>query len=352
MSSDHKYLILQNPGHNRVYYNAAGKLALAELSISFRRLSVKCSHSRIVEIEGVRYISFEAEKLLTENDLHILSRLSFVFAVFMTDKICGKEYLMPIRLINYEYLDGKISSLLKYPGKTNELFTKMMVNVALLSSDFSYHNPISLLDPVAGRGTTVYESAVYGFNSYGVDIEPNSVHEASIFFKKYLEAERLKHKSSKRRVAGARKSEATELNEFIFANSKEAFKTEENLKRVGFVCGNTMEIDRYFTKNSFHIITGDLPYGIAHGNASGKRTGGITRNPSSLLQESLPAWHKVIKPGGSVVVAWNSFLVPRKRMADIFKEHGFVALEEEPYTMFEHLVNKSIKRDIVVAHKK
>lgn len=43
----------------------------------------------------------------------------------------------------------------------------MMINVALLSSDFNYNDRIQLLDPIAGKGTTLFEGAVYGFDTYG-----------------------------------------------------------------------------------------------------------------------------------------------------------------------------------------
>ena len=145
-----RYLILQHPGHNRVYYNLSGQLALSELEIASRRLDVVCSDIKIEELEKVRYLSFTTEDDITEHDLEILSRLSFVFAVFRVDQMDGKICLIPISTSDYEYVDSKISSLMKYAGKTNELFTKMMINVGLLSSDFDYNHKIQLLDPVAG----------------------------------------------------------------------------------------------------------------------------------------------------------------------------------------------------------
>ena len=92
--------------------------------------------------------------------------------------------MIPKKTAEVHYLDNKISSLLKYQGKTNELFTKMMINVGLLSSDYSYSNTINLLDPVAGKGTTLFEAAVYGFNAFGIEIEKNAVQDSKIFFKK------------------------------------------------------------------------------------------------------------------------------------------------------------------------
>ncbi len=347
-----KYLILQHPGHNRVYYNLAGKLALAELKIAVQRLDVICDIVEIKEIKDVRYLFIESKENLTSNDLKIISRLSFVFAIFRLQEFQDENCLIPISKFDYEYVDNKISSLLKYSGKTNELFTKMMINVALLSSDFNYNENIKLLDPVAGKGTTLFEGIVYGFNVTGIEIDSKSVLAANLFFKKYLEKERFKHTANKRQVYGKSKSEAIYIQEFEYARSKEEFKSEESRKKFGLVTGNSQEASKYFRNESFHLIVGDLPYGIAHGNTSDKKSTSITRNPSELLSQCVPEWYEVLKTGGVTVIAWNSFVVSKQKLEEIFSKNGFDVLAESPYDGFEHMVDKSIKRDILVCKKK
>ncbi len=300
-----RYLILQNPGHNRVYYKSADKLALAELSIACKEMNCVCSDVSIKEIENIRYLSFTTDDNLSQIDIDIISRLSFVFALFCEEKVNEDVLLKPLCKLNYEYLDQKISSILKYQGKTNELFTKMMLNVALLSSDFNYHENLTMLDPVAGKGTTLFEALVYGFNAYGIEKENKSVHELKVFFKKYLEQERYKHSFSDRKIYGTSKSDFKDILEFDFAKSKEEFKSDDNKKKLGVVCGDSQDAYKYFKKEIFHLIVGDLPYGIYHGNKSGQSQKSITRNPAEFLAESLQEWYKVLKKGGVVVVAWK-----------------------------------------------
>jgi SAM-dependent methyltransferase len=342
------YLILQNPGHNRVYYNLADKLARAELELACTRLENKASDVEIVLLSGIRYLSFKYDGKLSENDLGVISRLSFVFALFELEETADKKSLVPIKRADYAYVDEKIGTLLKYQGKTNELFTRMMLNVALLTSKFDYGDKIRLLDPVAGKGTTLYEGLIYGFDSYGIEIESKFVHEADVFFRKYLENEKLKHNAQKRKVAGKKKSDAVHMQEYEFARSKEEFKSGENLRKLGFICGNAMESSQYFHENYFHLIVGDLPYGIFHGSASQKK--GTSRNPIELIQACLKDWKKVLKPGGVIVLAWNSFLLARDEMWDLFRVNGYEVMDEPPYDEFEHRVDKSIKRDIVIAY--
>jgi len=345
------YLIMQHPGHNRVYYLTADKLALAELKIAATRFSVPSQAPDVMEIEGIRYLHLRTDGQLSEDDLHILSRLSFVFALFYLQKNADTSYLLPIRKKDYEYLDGKISSVQKYQGKTNELFTKMMLNIALLSSDFHYQDKLQMMDPVAGRGTTLFEASVYGYDAYGVEIDAKSVHETGVFFKKYLEQERLKHAVEQRRIAGSKKSNAVVIKDFKFAKSPHTFKKKQERKTLALVQGNAQYTAQYFKAKTFHFIVGDLPYGIVHGNATHKKRGTLTRNPSELLEQCLADWHKVLKPGGVVVVAWNAFLVSRHQLSQVFENFGFKVLSGAPYDEFEHRVDKAIKRDLVVAKK-
>jgi len=354
------YLLLQHPGHNRVYYNASDKLALSELNIACFNMDCECENVSIIEIAGVRYLSFETESELSLHDLQMLSRLSFIFAFYRAEKNKEDFVLYPIQKHELNFIDDKISTMLKYRGKTNELFTRLMINIAMLSSDFSYGDKIKLIDPIAGRGTTLYEGLVYGMDVCGVELEKSSVDESVNFFKKFLQEDRIKFSFQKRRIAGANKAEAIFSEEFSYMlrNSDIAINKSFNM-----VCGNTLDLRKYFKAESFEIMVGDLPYGVVHGNvssmrgngASGKgrklKKGGPTRNPVELLESALPAWYKVLKRGGVAVIAWNSFLIQRNELAKYFEAVGFSVLSGEFYDEFEHKVDRAIKRDILVAKK-
>lgn len=282
----------------------------------------------------------------------IISRLSFAFAIYQLIKENEIELLKPFAKNEYAYVDAKISSVLKYPGKTNELFTKMMINVALLSSNFSYYDNIQLLDPVAGRGTTLFEGSIYGFDTFGVELESKSTHETNLFFKKFLERERYKHRSAKRDLSAHDKSENSFIYEFEYAKNKDLYKQEENRKYMSFITGNSADIGRYFKGNTVHLIVGDLPYGVAHGNTAHKKHGSITRSPKALLELCLPEWHKALMPGGAIVLAWNTFVMPKEDVAELMNDIGYEVLQSEVYDDFEHRVDNAIKRDIIVAKKR
>ena len=345
------YLIMRNPGHNRVYYDQADKLALAELKLAALRFQQTCSDIKVLDLEGVGYLHFSVPMALGAEEVAIVSRLSFIYALF---QMAGEEQdplLRPQALLKPEYLDPKLSILLKYSGKTNELFTRMMINVALLSSAFTAADRIQLLDPVAGKGTTLFEGAIYGYDVTGVEIERQFVHEAFIYFKKFLELEKYKHAITRNQMYAGENGKDAYIQLFEYARTKEEFKEEADRKVLALIAGNALHTGRFFKKERFHLIVGDLPYGVSHGNVTRKKHASPTRNPLELIQECLADWHKVLKVGGVLVLAWNTFVLPRQDLVKAVETKGFKVLKSSPYDEFTHRVDQSIKRDILVARK-
>lgn len=346
------YLILQYPGHNWVYYQAADQLALAELHIAGTKLEAGLQGLEIRMIANLRYIHFFTDNALSNRDLNLLSKLSFVFALFKVDEADAEStHLTPVELPVTHHLDPKISTLLKYKGKTNELFTRMMLNIAVHSSDFAFDKKLELLDPVSGKGTTLFEATTFGYDAYGIEVEGNALQEGQTFFKKFLEEERLKHTRSSRVIFKNEGESPAEIMEFEYALSKQEFKEEKTISHLAMVHGAAAEAYNYFKKERFNVIVGDLPYGIKHGNKAGKVYGSPTRNPVDLITECIPGWKKVLRKGGTIVLAWNSHVITRKKMARFFEEAELEVLNDAPYDQLEHRVDAAIKRDVIVAKK-
>ena len=90
-----KYALLANPGHNRVYFEESKKLAAAELELALPCLSVPCGDILPAQIGGVYYLTFSSEAVLTASDHAILSRLSFVYAIFEENMREGRTAFFP-----------------------------------------------------------------------------------------------------------------------------------------------------------------------------------------------------------------------------------------------------------------
>ncbi len=345
----YKYAILANPGHNRVYFDTSKKMSKAELNIVLSKMTDIFEINEEM-ISNIYYITFKTNIKLDDEQLKNINKLSFAYAVFSEIKIEDKFYLEPIlRNTNY-YLDEGISSILKYTGKTNELFTRMMLNVAVNSLDSGKNENVKVLDPIAGKGTTLYEALINGYDAYGVEIGDKVATEAFNFIKKYLEKAKLKHSIHKEKISGANKKfKASKYSVNIFRTKEE--QKNKQYKTWELVSGNSMYCDTYFKKNFFDVIVGDLPYGVQHGNVTKEKQSSITRNPDKLIDSCAKSWFNVLKKGGVIVLAWNNFVLPRDKFEDILKSHGFTVLNDDEYLQFEHRVDQAIRRDIIIAKK-
>ncbi len=345
-----KYALLANPGHNRVYFEESKKLALTELELALPCLSVPCGGIAPARFGGVYYLTFTAEAALAASDLAVLSRLSFVYAIF---ELAGQEeatMLLPCKMADYAYVGADIGTILKYTGKTNELFTRMMINCALFATGTAEFTGKRLLDPVAGKGTTLFEGLVYGMDVYGVEVGDRAVAEACRYLQKYLQTGKYKHSLKIERVSGAGKSFTAERRHFELARGREEAKRGE-YRIFEMAAGNSSYVNQLYKKSSFDVIVGDLPYGVQHGNVTNEGQTKLTRSPAELLRACLPAWRDVLKKGGALALAWNVNVLPRAAAEQLLQDAGFSVLRGGAYDRFQHRVDQAILRDVLIARK-
>jgi SAM-dependent methyltransferase len=329
------YAILCNPGHNRVYFEATQALSAAELAIASRWMQSPPHGIEHTLIAGIPYLTFDVNALLSLEDLTILSGLSFVYAIFER----RGDTLYPVMKPGFEFVDGSISTILKYTGKTNELFTRLLISVALYSQD--RRSGVKLLDPVMGKGTTLFEGLIRGLDVYGIEIGEKPVNEAYHFLRRFLEAAKTKHCVHSEKISGPNKSFRAQRHTFTVS----AAKTAE------MVCGNAIYADQLYKRDFFDLVVGDLPYGVQHGNVTGEKASSLTRNPSELLAACLPAWRTVLKPGGVLALSWNTRILSRRRITELIAGKGFEVLEGEPYLQFCHSVDQAVLRDVIIARR-
>jgi len=337
------YALMKNPAYTRVSFQDSDTLAVNELTVLTQNMNIK--DTRTAQIGGVPYVLFDCEQPLSESEICTLSRLSFVYAIFESQA----EMLKPIALNANYFIDPELSGILKYQGKTNELFTRLMLNLA----QFYVKSPpdiLNILDPLAGKGTTLYEALMQGHNAYGVEVDDKVVHESVVYLKKYLETAKYKHENHTEKVSGqspAGKFTAVR-SQITIARSK---VEQKNARHFEIIAGDTRNTFAFFKKNFFHAIIADLPYGVQHGSKTGDKkqkphVGAITRNALGLISEAMPGWVRVLKPGGVIVLAWNLFLISRDEMAELLEQNGFVL--PDLGVDFSHRVDQAIDRDLIV----
>lgn len=354
-----KYLLLRHPGHNRVYFESSLPLAYAELKAAMGLLGLEEAAPVHEVIGGLSYLGLQTSSELKEEQLRLLGSLSFVLALFQVSSGLssgGPPLLAPLDHPFSFTMDEKISSLSRYSGKTNELFTRFLISVAACTSEFDPLSRLKLLDPVSGRGTTLFEAALKGYDAYGVEIQKKSVHEAHGFLKTYLKKEGWKIQVERKQVAGRKRSEAVYMERVEYARDRNALSDSENPPLgIGQICGDTQILDKYFARELFDLIVGDLPYGIQHGSKvsrpKDKSATTFHRNPSELLRQALPAWVSVLRKGGTITLAWNARVSSRSEMLSATSGVPVRPVEGEHWNRLTHKVDQSILRDVLILKK-
>lgn len=332
-----RYALLVSPSTNRVYAQAAPLLALAELGVVGERiLNGGARAARVERLGSVDYVTFEAEPL-QGLALSWLSNLAATFALF---ELQGGQ-LRPLELERWDKLDSDLVSIQKYAGKTNEAFTKLLLNVTLAASRFAREpgQSLSLLDPLCGRGTTLNQALTYGFHATGVEHDAKDFEAYSLFIQRWVKDKRLKHQAVLGQVKGHPKLDLE------FGLDKARYKAGDTL-RTSYVNADTLEVARVFQPRSFDLIVTDAPYGVQHGARIGAR---ISRSPGELLAEAIPIWRAALRPGGALGIAWNCLVLTREKLLALLTQSGLTVCDSAAYGGFEHRVDVSIQRDLVVA---
>ena len=333
------HLILLAPSANRVYASEADRLVAAELKIMLGADDHPPIES--VRIAGIGYLALATE-CLDEHACATLGRLSGCYATFHREH----DRLRPIEIIRPDLFDDDLVTIPKYPGKTNEQFTRLLINVTLASMRRPSSGPISILDPLCGRGTVLSTAMMLGCNAAGVEVEAKAVEAYAAYLRSYLRRKRLKHNLEVNPVRREGKIIGKRLEAAVIPNGR------ERPIALTVFSGDTRQSGALFGKRRFEAVVTDAPYGVVHGSrtdVSGIR--GRDRSAAGLISEALPVWTMQLKPGGALGLSFNAIGLRRERLLDLVAAAGLEPLDSGPYRDFEHRVDSSIRRDIVVALK-
>jgi hypothetical protein len=334
------YAILLAPASNRVYAGEAPALVAAELSVLLEAAGRDPGRIEPLDLAGVRYLSLDvAPDEVTEREL---GRGSAVLAVY---EQVG-DLLRPVVARRPDHFDDDLVTIPKYPGKTNEQFTRLLVNVTLAAQGRSRTGPASVLDPMSGRGTTLSTAWMLGHHAYGVEADQKAVDAQATFLRTYLRRKRIKHRVTSTPV----RRDGRHLGRRLDGEALPPDGSHQ-LELTVFT-GDTLDSATLFGKKRFDAVVTDAPYGIVHGSATrdpktGKR--GRRRSAAELLAEAIPVWASQLKPGGSLGLSWNTYGMRREQLAEIARGAGLEPMTEGPWLGFGHRVDSSIHRDVFVA---
>ncbi len=335
-----KFALLISPLYERICYEDYQKLAINELKVltDFSVEDIKFEF-----IADVLYLTFTMPNF-TSSVFENISRASFFFAMYEVKE----DSLYPIKRSFSPYLPQSLSAMMKYTGKTNELFTRLLINLAYISMDkVNVKRNVRLLDPVAGKGTTLYEAMSFGFDGYGLEIGEKPSMESYMFIKKFIEKLKIKHSPRTERISGENKSFYGKTHKLTVFKDKD----KGELDHIFNILNVSSEFaDQVFKTEFFDMIVGDLPYGIQHGNVTNEKQTNITRSPEMLLKKYLRTWVRVLKFGGTVALSWNSNVLSREKAIQIVQYAGLKIVDFNNLD-FSHRVDNAIYRNLIVAKK-
>src|SRR5438105_1159409 len=338
------YALLLRPATNRLYSKGAAALNTAELAVLNERvLNGSLQGVEPTVIGGVDYVRFEADGTLSDDAVAHLGNLSSAYALF---EVADDTRLVPVTLTPVAHLDDDLLTIQRYKGKTNEQFTKLLFNVTLAASDHASDWParrLRVLDPVCGRGTSLNQGLVYGFDVDGIEIDRAAYDAYRTFFVTWLTDKRYKHQVHTMPLRRDGKIVGRRL-EVVFARDKDEYKADD-VQRVRLVNDDTTHAGEHYRKPVFDAVIAHLPYGVQH--ASRARADARTRRPDELLDAALDGWIGAMKPGAAMGLSWNTKVLARDELVDLLVRHGLAPRTGD--ASFEHRVDHAITRDLVVA---
>lgn len=323
------------PQRSTQYTDLARDLALPELQLS--PFGPQITSSELVTIGGQGYLRCAVQQEPTTAHLHELGMLAMTSAFFLCYDHIGEvagPLLRPLESGFQPALPPDLVATRRYRGKTNELFTHFLCNIARFSSTFADQpwSKLTLFDPLMGGGTTLFTGLLLGAAQVaGIEQDTDDVKSTATFLSQYLQQERLSHRMQPERFKklGLR---------WQFSIGKKEKESHHCL----LVNGDTQDAPALLPGFKPHLLVADLPYGIQH-------QGQLT----ALLTNAIPVWATMVRPGGAIVLAWDATRFPRSMMLETVSAIPELSIyNQPPYDQMAHQVDRVIKvRDVLVAQR-
>lgn len=335
-----KYVMLLWPHANVRYQNETLKLAQSELRLMLDVYAPEAEVEIYGELDQLPALQIALPGEMSAALASAIRGHSLMYGLFAKESggalrpCCGRAEAA---------VGADLPGILKYKGKTNELFLQLLENVALYAGDFARQGAeaLELLDPMCGRGTALFVGANRGWNTTGSDLDKNDLAEAEKFLKRYFEYHRMKynlHRES-RTLPGGR---GVPVARFNFGEALRPGKAGR-LSSLRLANVDAARVREAFGREKFHMVVCDLPYGVQHAPLGGSW--------EKLLQRALVNWREALRRGGTVALSFNEHTLKRRKVLELMQEAGLEVKCAGAYECFSHWVEQAVTRDIAVGRK-
>ncbi len=329
------------PQRSTQYANMTEKLAAPELLASPLGTAVKQIDTVTFAGQAYLLVTLDDESLLPlcsllEDILPRLGATSEVYEFFGQIREVEGPFLRPVETPYTSFVPLEMAEIRRYKGKTNEVFTRVLLNIAIFASAYGSQctERLRVLDPLAGGGTTLFLALAAGYDAFGIEHQKHDVETTVLFVRQYLNSIHVPYKELDERSRRAGRRYQFEIGH------------KGATRRLVLAHGDTSDAILHMQDipggPHIHAIVSDLPYGIQH-------FGEI----AAMLSKALPVWERLLLTGGTIALAWNATRIERAAMMELIEQHTQLRVRNTPpYTQFEHTVDRVIKkRDILVAVK-
>lgn len=196
---------------------------------------------------------------------------------------------------------------MKYKGKTNADFTRLLLHCARAVSGFAQSDaPLTVLDPMCGKGTTLFCALEEGDHAVGMDVDAKALLEADQLLGRSLKMNRLKHKREESSLTVPKGKPVRSVG-YRLSTSLEGWKNGDE-RTFRLLNGDLGVLPAVMARESCHLAVADLPYGVQHAPSEGRKVMSLA-NFASKVCESCFA---VLKHG-----ARSRFLLTRTHLPAI-----------------------------------
>ena len=320
----------------RAHPNARYQESLLSLSQKeLRCMLTACGISAEIaprQLGGTPFLCFEADAVSPEQQA-FLSRLSGLYMTAVLEDGLLRPLTPPPAPT---FLPADMPEILKYKGKTNPDFTRLMLNLALAAGRQWRETAPRVLDPLCGRGTTLQCALTRGMNAVGVESDKKSVQEGLSFVISWLRYHRIKHSDETRSLTlpDGKSAPAARIT----------MSGEGQTQTLEIIRADTRDTGALLRKSRAHALVADLPYGVQHAPREDSRVSSF----SGLLSQALPAWRQALKPGCAAAIAFNTYTLKRSELERLALDAGFLPPPSPDYADFSHWVEQAVDRDVLV----
>lgn len=319
------------PQRSTKYANLAQTLAPIELQLS--PLLDSLESLQPIELGDQFYLRCELTAPLTDRqkaELGTLAMCRGFFSLYETIGGVDGPFLQAVETAFEPAFPRELMTTRRYKGKTSDLFTHFMLNIARASTRFATlpWSQLRVFDPLAGGGSTLFAALVLGAEAMGIEQSKRSMDMTAAFAKQFMQEKRLSYDLKEERL---RKQKA----------KRWLFQLNKGATRLTLARGEISQTsDLLGGVKRPHFVLSHLPLGNQHAGRL-----------EDLLLEGVPIWAKRVLPGGAIVLSWDATRFSRLRMIELLEYSAeLTVLNHAPYDQIVHRVDRVIKqRDVIVA---